>query len=346
VTGTPIYDEMRPRYLLVDLPPPSTPRPDTEETTMALTGATLRGVLSALGAISTKRPPVCSFDDLAAGADLALRAAPAGLTVRGAASFLATTAQESDYFRTMTEYGTGQRYAPYTGRGFVQVTWESNYAAFGSWAKARGLIDDANLFVRNPAALADYRWAWLTATWYFDATRLWDWANAGDHLRVSQAVNGGRGRAGTSFEPNHWPARQKAYAAFLAVGTALLPSGPPPAPDPRGGPEMPIDLYFFDDDWKPNPAGLNWRGAVDVEVDGTSGVIDQAWVRWGTKWGASTFRVVAWDATKPLQEPTIDEYRRDYWPVPAAARSVTVEGRRAHSAVIPSARLVEKPKAG
>lgn len=342
MSGSPIYDEMRPRYLLVDLP-------DPEETTMTLSGATLRGVLSALGAISTKRPPVRSFDDLAAGADLALRAAPAGLTVRGAASFLATAAQESDYFRTMTEYGTGQRYAPYTGRGFVQVTWESNYAAFGSWCKARGLVDDANLFVRNPAALDDYRWAWLTATWYFDVTRLWDWANAGDHLRVSQAVNGGRKRAGTDFVPNHWPARQKAYAAFLAVGTALLPSGPTPAPAvppaPRGGTEMPIELYFFNDQWKPDPNGLNWRGRADVEVDGTSGVIEAAWVRWGVAWGGSSIKVVAWDAVKPIAEPTAEEYRRDYWPIPAAARSITVEGRRSIPEAIPSARLIEKPKA-
>lgn len=192
---------------------------------MTVTGATIRSALAAAGALGRQ---MRSFDELAAGADDALRQAPPGLTAAGAASFLADKAQESDYFRTTTEYGRGQRYAPYIGRTFQQVTWKENYAAFGAWCHRRGMVPAADVFVRDPASLSDYRWAWLGGVWYFEATNLWGWANAGDHLRVSQAVNGGRGRAGTGFVPNHWKARNDMFRAFLQAGDELLPDGAAP----------------------------------------------------------------------------------------------------------------------
>lgn len=203
---------------------------------MTVTGAAIRAALVSVGAVGKQ---LRSFDELAAGADAALRAAPPGLTPEGAASFLADKAQESAYFRTTTEYGTKLRYDPYRGRGFQMVTWRENYASFGAWCRGRGLVSDANVFVNNPAALSDYRWAWLTGTWYFEANNLWGWANAGDHLRVSQAVNGGRGRAGTSFVPNHWRERNAMFQAFRKLGSTLLPSGHTalPAPGADTGPE-------------------------------------------------------------------------------------------------------------
>lgn len=187
---------------------------------MALTGTVVRAALASVDAVGGQ---MRSFDDLAAGASDALRQAP-GLTPAGAASFLATMAQESDYFRVTEEYAKNGRYAPYIGRTFEMITWRENYAAFGAWCRTRGLLTDADQFVNNPTSLRDYRWAWLGGVWYFQATNLWGWANAGDHLRVSQAVNGGRGRAGTSFVPNHWNERRKMFDAFRALGDALLPT--------------------------------------------------------------------------------------------------------------------------
>lgn len=253
---------------------------------MPLTGKTIETALAAIGA---RGKQIRSYDELAAGAAGALRQAPDGLTAAGAASFLATTAQESAYYRTTREYGSGQWYAPWIGRGFVQVTHEANYRAFGAWCRRRGLVDDPDVFVKNRAALEEYRWAWLTAVWYFEETRLWDWANAGDHLRVSQAVNGGRGRAGTKFIPNHWPERWAMFEAFRKAGDALLP-GPgaaaartvaqtpeTPARRPRGDDMLiytaqpPKDAAKWD--WPTqrvpfafDPAG-GWGGKVILKVD-------------------------------------------------------------------------------
>lgn len=189
---------------------------------MTLTGAALRASLAEVRAVGKQ---IRSFDELAAGADAALRQAPAGLTNAGAASFLATCAQESDYFRTTREYGSGQWYAPWIGRGFVQVTHEANYRGFGEWCHARGLIDRADLFVRARSELEDFRWAWLTAVWYFEVNGLWTHANRGDHYAVSQGVNRGRGAIGTSKVPNHWTQRRAMFDAFRARGGDLLPAG-------------------------------------------------------------------------------------------------------------------------
>jgi hypothetical protein len=180
---------------------------------------------SALGAIKAVGGQIRTLDVLAADATAALRLAPVGLTPAGAASFLATTAQESAYYRTTREYGSGQWYAPWIGRGFVQVTHERNYRDFGAWCHRKGLVSDPEIFVKNRAALEDYRYAWATACWYFEANGLWRYANKGDHYSVSQGVNRGPGAIGTAKAPLHWKERKAMYDAFLASGAALLPAG-------------------------------------------------------------------------------------------------------------------------
>ena len=53
------------------------------------------------------------------------------------AALIGQCAQESAWFRTTTEYSAGSnRYSPYDGRTFIQVTWMDNYKAFGQWCVA------------------------------------------------------------------------------------------------------------------------------------------------------------------------------------------------------------------
>lgn len=192
---------------------------------MAISGGVIRAALNAVGA---RTGMIRSDADLAAGANTALRMAPDGLTVAGAASFLATQAQESDYFRTTREYNAaGADYAPYVGRTFEQVTWKNNYAGFGAWCSFRGLLADPFAFVKNPALLEDYRWAWLGGVWYFGQFGLWRHANRGDHWSVSQGVNRGVNAIGGPLAPRGWPARNAMFEAFLRAGPALLPDPPP-----------------------------------------------------------------------------------------------------------------------
>lgn len=100
-------------------------------------------------------------------------------------------------------------------------------------------------------------------------------------------------------------------------------------------------IYFYDDTWNPDPAGLNWRGGSPAEAGAGSVVVAAAWVRWKAWWGNSTFKIVAWDVAKPIGEA---DPSKDYWQLPAAARSFTCEGRRAHSGVIPAVSLLQQAK--
>lgn len=287
---------------------------------MALAGVTVQSALGAAGALGNQ---LLSVDGLAAGAADALRQAP-NLTPAGAAGFLATCAMESAYFRTTTEYGSGQRYAPYIGRTFIQLTWQANYQAFGNWCKARGLVTDANTFVNNPASLSDPRWAWLGAIFYFEVNNIWRWANAGNFLAVSQAVNGGVGRVGTAFVPNGWRERQAMYGVFLAVGPALMPSASAgPTTQTLIGDDMALK------DWDVRGTG-EMRKVMPVGA--ASSIVAQAWislVAWGPK-GASVHVFAQTDTGGKDDRTLVAEVSdghstRPWWELPSGTTQLTLQ---------------------
>ena len=196
---------------------------------MAITGAQIRTVLTSQGAGDGL---VAGYDQLASGADAAMRMA--GIkTLNAAAAFMATMCQESNYFRTTTEGGSGQAYAPYIGRTFQQITGNDsirgyNYAAFGTFAKSKGMTTDAGVFVKNPALLAGMTYAWLGGVWYWTTPRSWSGysnlvkvADTGSILMVSRAVNAGNPYwTGT---PNGMATRTALYNAFRALGSSIIP---------------------------------------------------------------------------------------------------------------------------
>lgn len=193
---------------------------------MALTGTQLRSVLASVGAVGGQ---IASMDQLANGANAALKQMRVE-TVDQAAGFLATMVMESAYLRTTKEYGSGQRYAPYIGRTFEQLTWQSNYAAFGRYLRSQGLVNDPDIFVKNPAALERLEWAWLGGVWFWTVPRsnwgqyksLMDVAKTGSILAMSRAVN--VGTPNTSFTPYGMTARTKMFNEFKALGSSILPS--------------------------------------------------------------------------------------------------------------------------
>jgi hypothetical protein len=169
--------------------------------------ADFTAVLASLGGIGGQCLPLA---DLALGASSAL--SNAGASALAASVWLATLTQESAYFRTTVEYGTGQSYAPYIGRTFEQITWRDNYAAFGAWAVGQGLIASPNLFVVKPTLLGEMQWAWLGGVWFFQARGLWPYAAKGDLQSVENAVN--RGTITSSGYPSGWATRLKCYRAW------------------------------------------------------------------------------------------------------------------------------------
>ena len=156
------------------------------------------------------------------------KAAPGILTSKKRAAVLVgECAQETDWFKTTTEYATTQ--APYQGRGFIMLTWSSNYAAFGVWMKGKGLLTDENYFVNNPARLADLEWAPYTALFYFSKSwsgkTLWEICDESSSPweAPSRAIN--TGDPYSTFPYNGAVQRATAIDAALAV----TPDPPPPA---------------------------------------------------------------------------------------------------------------------
>lgn len=241
-----------------------------------------------------------SLDTLADGANEAMK--QAGITTRnGAAVFIAQCMVESAYFRTTREYnGSSTRYAPYYGRGFIQVTWRDNYAKFGAWCKSRNLVSDADTFVKVPDRLADPRWAWLGAVWYFRTHRhgLVELANKGDNIKVGRAIN--RGDAHSQYAAYGEDHRQKAYNALLNAGITA------PGKASSGGSSS--DTY--------KPTGTmtvkQVQTAVGVTADGVYGSGTMAAVKKmqsrlkvsaDGKWGPGTEKAYKASKAKPAPAP-------------------------------------------
>lgn len=84
-----------------------------------------------------------------------------------------------------TEPGDGRRYL---GRGLIQITGRANYAA-----ASEALCED---FVSCPGLLESYRWASLSAAWFWESRGLNALADAGDFDAITRRINGGQtGRA-------------------------------------------------------------------------------------------------------------------------------------------------------
>ena len=113
------------------------------------------------------------------------------------AHFIAQIAHESDAFNTNEEYASGAAYegrkdlgntktgdgVKFKGRGLIQVTGRSNYAACG---QALG-VD----LISNPQRLAEYDLACLSAGWFWDKMRLNGDADVDDVMTITRLINGG-----------------------------------------------------------------------------------------------------------------------------------------------------------
>jgi predicted chitinase len=186
---------------------------------------------------------------------------------------------ESARFSTTVEFGrgVGQPYFPYCGRTYGQLTWESNYAAFGQWCVQQGLITDPDQFVNDPDSLGDLRWAGSGAAWYWKVARpINDLVDAGDDATwtagdvtyrgalnaVTAAINGGLNGLDS---PDG--GRRALWNLALAQGDALLQLLN------EGDITMPSQ-----DDWN---ALMGKIDALDKKVDGIADQLGPGFDEWG-----------------------------------------------------------------
>lgn len=138
-------------------------------------------------------------------------------TVNRAAMFLAQIGEESGSLRYTEEIGKGigRDYYPYCGRTFIQVTWRYNYLEFGKWMHGKGLLSDPNRFANHPEDLAQLKWAFWGAVWYWSTHGLNSFADNRDIYGATQRINGGYN--GVQDRINRWH-------RCLSLGRAILPT--------------------------------------------------------------------------------------------------------------------------
>lgn len=92
----------------------------------------------------------------------------------------------------------------FRGQGYKQITGRANVTAYSKWAHGDDRV------VRDPTMLQRLPDSVLSAFWYWIANDIGRYARADNALAVSQAVNLGPGRVGSSITPNGYAERVKA----------------------------------------------------------------------------------------------------------------------------------------
>ncbi|EKS6641999.1 PAAR domain-containing protein [Enterobacter hormaechei] len=110
-------------------------------------------------------------------------------TCRAKTHFLAQACGETGNFSTMIESGGSKKpYAPYFGRGIMQLTGEANYLSYGVEC-GKNLTDEKN---KGYELVSILPYAFLSGFWYYcTKTKCQDYADADDFNKVVAVINGG-----------------------------------------------------------------------------------------------------------------------------------------------------------
>lgn len=116
------------------------------------------------------------------------------------AAFLAQVAHESGELRYVREIASGDAYEGradlgntqpgdgrrFKGRGLIQVTGRTNYAAL-----SRSMYDDETILLGDPAQLERPRQACVSAAWFWWSRKLSALADMGKFRDITRKINGG-----------------------------------------------------------------------------------------------------------------------------------------------------------
>ena len=197
----------RPAY---NPPPPTQPPPPQTDGNIRVTAQMVEAAVTSVG--GSLGAMIASSSTIAGMFNDALDKAGVQLTTKNqAACLVGECAHETDWFKTFSEYGGQTKwYAPWYGRGFIQLTHLENYQGFGNYCYNRGLVDNPQFFVLNRELVATEEWAALPSVYYF-TEKYWQGKNlmqicneeSSPWYRISAAINQGNaysGYVGPSFD--------------------------------------------------------------------------------------------------------------------------------------------------
>ena len=101
--------------------------------------------------------------------------------------FLSQVIHESGSFQFTKELGASLSYDPWRGRGLIQITFETNYRAYGAFCG-----EDTYSSQENMEKLERAPHSFLSAIWYWNILRnLSEKADEDDFIAITIAINGG-----------------------------------------------------------------------------------------------------------------------------------------------------------
>lgn len=127
------------------------------------------------------------------------------------------TAQQRTYDGRMENRPGTSDWSDFRGRGPIQLTGRYNYRMFSEWAFSKGLVGSRDHFLSHPSKVAEPKWGFLAATWYWTVSRpqLNYLSDNGWIYDATRAINGGT----TGIDD-----RMARYTRCLRLGDRLLPS--------------------------------------------------------------------------------------------------------------------------
>lgn len=122
------------------------------------------------------------------------------------AAFIAQVAHESDSFRALEEYASGEAYEGrkdlgntvpgdgkrFKGRGYIQLTGRGNYAEFTKWYEMKANKFRPNPdFVARPELVATPYWGMMATVFFWETRKLNALADKGLFKTLTRRINGG-----------------------------------------------------------------------------------------------------------------------------------------------------------
>lgn len=152
------------------------------------------------------------------------------------AHFLAQTCHETAHFTTLVEIAAGSKeYAPYFGRGVIQLTWESGYAKMGQRLSLP--------LVKDPELVSTPGLGTMVACMYWTDHSLNRWADEDNAIAIGRAINRGSAHSDKEAYGEEERAALTKHAKAL-LGAEQMPSvAPTPPAGPMDGEEVQQALH-------------------------------------------------------------------------------------------------------
>ncbi|KAF0696012.1 Aste57867_13225 [Aphanomyces stellatus] len=154
------------------------------------------------------------FDQLANSGD-------AETDKRELAAFLAHVTRETGWLRYPEELAKNTKYAPFIGRGALQLTWDYNYKAFGD---AIGQTFDRNTCTRV-ATQSDLIWRSAFWFWYHNGMHMFAGEANGGFAKTTRKINGGEcGRAAEKDRIQHFESYCRSFGVSPGTNLSCKPA--------------------------------------------------------------------------------------------------------------------------